>query len=83
MTFPYKNNKALILKTNSLLTCMMKVKSALPNIRPPAIMDECEVVDEFPYNTSQVVMDDCVNDKNRDSIIKDFVEKMKQKFMNE
>ena len=38
------------------------------------MMDICEVVYAFPYNTDPVVMEDCVNDEHEDSIIKYLVE---------
>ena len=75
MTVPYKNNKTLLLENKSQFTCMIKVKSTLPKITPPAMMEECEVIEEFPDNTPPVVMENCVKYEHEDRIIKYLVEK--------
>ena len=38
------------------------------------MMEECEVIFKCLYDTSPVVMEDCVNDEHEDSIINDFIE---------
>ena len=38
------------------------------------MMEECEVINECPDDTSPVVMEDCVNDEHEDSIRNDFIE---------
>ena len=38
-------------------------KAKLPNITSPSVMSTCEVRDEYPDDSSPVVMEDCVNKK--------------------
>ena len=38
MTVPYKNKETILLENKSPFTCMMKVKSTLTKITPPAMM---------------------------------------------
>ena len=47
------------------------------------MMDECEVIDEFPYDTSPLMMEDCVNNEHEDIIRKDLVEKNDTKLNDE
>ena len=42
-----------------------------PQYRIPSMMEVCEAIDECPYETSPVVMEDCVNDEHEDSTRKD------------
>ena len=55
-------------------TYMTKGKETLPNITSPAMMDEYEVIDELPDDTSPVVTEDCVNDEHKYSITNYFIE---------
>ena len=73
MTVPHKKNQKRLLENKSPLTCTMKGKSTLPKIASPAIMEECEVIDEHPDDTSPVVMEDRVNGEHKDSTRKDFI----------
>ena len=52
---PYKNNKAILLENKMPMTCMMKWKATIPKITSPAMMEECEVIDEFIDEISPVV----------------------------
>ena len=54
---------------------MMNGKKIPPKITSPDIMEECLVIDECPYDTSPVVVEDCVNDEHEGSIRKDLVER--------
>ena len=38
-----------------------KRKATLPNITSPSMMEISEIRDEYPDDSSQVVMEDCVN----------------------
>ena len=38
-----------------------KSKSTLPKITSPDMVDICEVIDEYPDDSSPVVMEDCFN----------------------
>ena len=53
---------------------MTKGKETLPNITSPAMMDEYEVIDELPDDTSPVVTEDCVNDEHKCIITNYFIE---------
>ena len=41
IAIPHKKNKTLLLENNIPLTCMMKGKATHPNIKSPAMMEEC------------------------------------------
>ena len=47
------------------------------------MMEVCEVIDKWPYNTSSVAMEHCVNDEHEDSTRKDLAEKNDTKENNE
>ena len=49
------------------------MKATLPNITSPAVVEICEVRDEYPYDLSPVVMEYCVN-KNLDETHRDIYE---------
>ena len=83
MTVPYKNNRKLPLENKIPFTCMMKIKATITNITYPAMMEECEIIYDFPSDTSSVVMDDSVNDEHEDSIRKYLVEKNDTKVTDE
>ena len=83
MTVPYKNNRKLPLENKIPFTCMMKIKATITNITYPAMMEECEIIYDFPSDTSSVVMDDSVNDEHEDSIRNDCIEENYTEVHNE
>ena len=62
---------------------MMKVKSTLPKITFQAMMEECELIYEFPDDTSLVVMGDFLQDEYEDIIRNGFIEENDTKVKNE
>ena len=83
MTVPYKNNRKLPLENKIPFTCMMKIKATITNITYPAMMEECEIIYDFPSDTSSVVMDDSVNDEHEDGIRNDCIEENYTEVHNE
>ena len=79
MTVPYKKNKSLLLENKNPLTYTMKLKSTLRNITSLDMMQECELIDEFPDDTSPVVMEYCANEEHKDSIRNDLIEEIDRK----
>ena len=80
---PYKKEKTLLLKNKSTLICMMNRKATHEERIPPAMLESCEVINEFPDYTSPVMMDNSVNDEHEDSIRKYLVEKNDTKVTDE
>ena len=54
---------------------MIKGKATLQNIISPDMVEVCEVIEEWQYETSPVVMKDFVNDEHEDSFRKYLVKK--------
>ena len=75
MKFPYKKNKTLLLENESPLTCIMKGKATLSKVISPYMIEECELIDKLPEDTTPVLMGDCLNDEHEDSIRKDLVDR--------
>ena len=68
MIVSYNKKKTIIGRKKGTFTCMMKGEATLPNITSPDMIKYCEVIDECPYETSTVVMEDFVDDEHDDSI---------------
>ena len=58
------------------------MKSTIPKITSPVMMELCKLRDEFPHDTYPVVMEYCVN-KNLDDISRKYLNDMNDIGVNE
>ena len=77
ITVQHKKKKTVLLENKSPLTCIMKSKATPPNITSPDKMEVCGIIDEFPDDTSPVMMEDCVN-KHLDDITRKYLNEINE-----